>query len=154
MFCLNQAKCNWSAYSQADATATMPPQHLFLVKIQNGLPGWCWFTRLVLERNYRDLFNNCIIETIRCNSKFTAKSNSWKKFLNQSLFGKVTGTSSVASTFWTSSGQWPIFMLLCNLNIITKILFSIFMSITDFTKDHTVIRPISLYNYLQCDHLP
>jgi len=28
----------------------LPPHHLLLIKIQNGLPFWCWLTQLVLGK--------------------------------------------------------------------------------------------------------
>jgi len=44
---LSGARCKWFAYDPADATAT-PSSHSS--KIQNGLPFWCQFTQLVLEK--------------------------------------------------------------------------------------------------------
>jgi len=45
---LSGARCKWSAYGPADATAT--PSSLTPVKIQNGLPFWCRLTQVVLEK--------------------------------------------------------------------------------------------------------
>jgi len=48
---LSTARCKWFAYGSDNTTVTPSPLDSRSSKIQNGLPFWCRFTRVVLEKS-------------------------------------------------------------------------------------------------------
>ena len=62
---LSEARCKWFAYGPANATATQ--SSLCFIKIQNGLPFWCWLTQVVLEKRPLNV----------CSSSSSSSSSYW-----------------------------------------------------------------------------